>query len=56
MLACVELDEGPRVMANVVDVDPQRLAVGDPVEVVFEPVIVDGAPVADTIPWFRPSR
>jgi hypothetical protein len=54
VVAYVELDEGPRVMTNVVGTDPERLAVGDVVEVVFEPIVVDGAPVADTIPRFRP--
>jgi hypothetical protein len=35
VLAYVELDEGPRVMTNVVTDDPGGLAVGQPVEVVF---------------------
>lgn len=35
ILALVELDEGPRLMTNLVDVDPDNIAVGKPVEVVF---------------------
>jgi uncharacterized protein len=35
VLSYVELEEGPRVMTNIVDVDPHEVAVGMPVEVVF---------------------
>jgi len=35
VLAYVELDEGPRLMTNVVGADPAELAIGLPVEVVF---------------------
>jgi uncharacterized OB-fold protein len=35
VLAYVELEEGPRVLTNLVDADPSELAVGQPVEVVF---------------------
>lgn len=35
VFAIVELEEGPRVMTNVVDCDPEGLAIGDAVEVVF---------------------
>lgn len=35
VLAYVELEEGPRVMTNLVEVDHDQLAVGMPVEVVF---------------------
>ena len=35
VLAYVELDEGPRVMTNVVEADAADLAVGLPVDVVF---------------------
>lgn len=35
VLAYVELDEGPRLMTNIVADDPAELAVGLPVEVVF---------------------
>ncbi|HMD93828.1 MAG TPA: Zn-ribbon domain-containing OB-fold protein [Trebonia sp.] len=35
VLAYVELDEGPRMMTNIVETDDRELAVGMPVEVVF---------------------
>jgi uncharacterized OB-fold protein len=35
VIAYVELDEGPRVLTNVVDCDPETVAVGQPVQVVF---------------------
>jgi uncharacterized OB-fold protein len=35
VLAYVELEEGPRVITNVVDCDPASVAVGDAVEAVF---------------------
>jgi uncharacterized OB-fold protein len=35
VLAYVELDEGPRVMTNVVDCDPDGVRIGQRVEVVF---------------------
>ncbi len=35
VLAYVELDEGPRIMTNIVDVDPDSISVGDKVKVVF---------------------
>jgi uncharacterized OB-fold protein len=48
--AYVELDEGPRVMTNVVDVDPKAVAVGMDVAVEFVPT--DVADVA--VPVFAP--
>jgi len=36
VLAVVELEEGPHLMANVVDCDPDVVRVGLPVRVVFE--------------------
>ena len=36
VIAYVELEEGPRVLTNIVDVDLERLAVGDAVEAVFD--------------------
>ena len=52
VIAVVELDEGPRLMSNLVGVatDAAALALDLPLEVVFEPV-------ADAIwlPLFRPS-
>ncbi|MEV0084762.1 OB-fold domain-containing protein [Saccharopolyspora sp. NPDC050642] len=35
MLAYVELEEGPRLLTNIVDCNPDDVAIGDPVEVVF---------------------
>jgi uncharacterized OB-fold protein len=49
VLAYVELDEGPRVMTNIVGADPGELAVGLPVEVVFHDT-GDGA----ALPRFQP--
>ena len=37
VLAYVELDEGPRLMTNIVDCDPDEIAIGDRVEAVFHP-------------------
>ena len=37
VLAYVELDEGPRMMSNVVACDPEALSIGDRVEVRFVP-------------------
>lgn len=36
VVAIVELDEGPRMITNIVDSDLERVAVGAPVEVVFD--------------------
>jgi uncharacterized OB-fold protein len=49
--AVVELDEGPRLMTNLVDHDGIELRVGMPVEVVFQEL-------TDTVtaPVFRPAR
>ena len=49
VLAYVELDEGPRVMTNVVDCDPAEVRVDLPVEVVFHDT---GEGTA--LPRFRP--
>jgi len=51
VLAYVELDEGPRVMTNIVEADGADLAVDLPVEVVFHDT-GDGA----ALPRFRPLR
>ncbi len=51
VLAYVELDEGPRMMTNIVEADGADLAVGLPVEVVFHDT-GDGA----ALPRFRPLR
>ena len=49
VLAYVELTEGPRLLTNIVDADPDSLEVGQPVTVVFEP-----AGETDALPRFRP--
>jgi uncharacterized protein len=51
VLAYVELDEGPRLMTNIVGADPADLAVGVPVEVVFHDT-ADGS----ALPRFQPVR
>ncbi len=48
VVALVELEEGPRIVSNVIDVDPSRVSIGMPVEVVF--VAVDPEL---TLPLFR---
>lgn len=49
VLAYVELDEGPRVMTNIVDCLPEDVAIGQRVEVVFHDT---GA--GCSLPRFRP--
>lgn len=49
VLAYVELEEGPRVMTNVVDCDPEQVRIGQPVEVVFHDTGQGSA-----LPRFRP--
>lgn len=49
VLAYVELDEGVRLLTNVVDCAPEAVRIGMAVEVVFE----DATP-AVTLPKFRP--
>ena len=36
VVAVIELDEGPRLLANIVESDMDRLAIGDRVETTFE--------------------
>jgi uncharacterized OB-fold protein len=48
--AVVDLEEGPRMMTNVVDCDFDALEIGMPLEVAFHPIADDV-----TIPVFRPS-
>jgi uncharacterized protein len=50
VLAYVELEEGPRVMTNIVDCDPHAVKVGQPVEVVF-----DDTGEGSALYRFRPS-
>ena len=48
-VALIELEEGVRMMSNVVEIEPQDIRVGMPVEVVFE----DISPTI-SLPKFRP--
>ncbi len=48
VVAVIELDEGPRLLANIVEPDIDSLAIGDRVEVVFEDRSEDV-----TLPMFR---
>jgi len=50
VLAFVELDEGPKMLTNIVEADPATLYIGQPVEVVFHDT---GAGTA--LPRFRPA-
>ena len=50
VLAYVELDEGPRMMTNIVEAGPEALRVGMPVEVVFHDTGEGSA-----LPRFRPA-
>jgi uncharacterized OB-fold protein len=50
-VAIVQLEEGPRMLSNIVDVDLTELRVDLPVTVVF-----DQATASITLPRFRPRR
>jgi uncharacterized protein len=52
VLAMVELQEGPRLMSNLINIepDPRRIRCDMPVEVVFEKLTDD-----ITLPLFRPA-
>ncbi|HEV3133133.1 MAG TPA: OB-fold domain-containing protein, partial [Acidimicrobiia bacterium] len=45
----VDLDEGVRVLSNLVDIGPADVHIGLEVEVAFEPTVADMA-----VPVFRP--
>jgi len=51
VLAFVELAEGPKMLTNIVEADPEQLAIGDDVEVVFHDTGAGSA-----LPRFRPVR
>jgi uncharacterized OB-fold protein len=51
LLAYVELEEGPRVLTNIVDVAPEDVGIGDRVTVVFNPASPDSALIR-----FRPEN
>lgn len=50
VLALVELQEGPKMMTNIVEADPATLEIGQPVEVVY---CDTGA--GSALPRFRPA-
>ena len=50
VVALVDLDEGPRLMTNMVGCEPEDLVIGMPVRVRFEPVSDDAS-----LPMFEPS-
>ena len=50
-VALVELDEGVRMMTNVVGIDPRQVHVDMPVEVVFEDISPE-----ISLPKFRPTE
>ena len=50
VIAYVELEEGPRVLTNVVGADPDTVTVGMPVRVVFDPT-----PEGRAVPRFTPA-
>ncbi|MFL9926349.1 OB-fold domain-containing protein [Herbaspirillum lusitanum] len=51
VMAYVSLSEGPQMMTNIVDCDPDALRVGDPVELVFVP-----SENGFAVPCFRPAQ
>ena len=51
VVAYVTLDEGPAVLTNIVDCDPDSLAIGQRVRIAFKPS-EEGAP---PVPTFTPS-
>jgi uncharacterized OB-fold protein len=57
MVAYVELDEGPRILTNIVTDDPGAVRIGDTVHATFVPLpdLPEDAP-AQAIVRFRPTR
>jgi uncharacterized OB-fold protein len=51
-VAIIQTTEGPRLIVDVVEADPDQLRVDDPVELVFEPIPDLGI----AIPHARPAR
>jgi uncharacterized OB-fold protein len=47
----IQLDEGPRLLSNLVDCAPGDIRIGMPVEVIFDDVTAEV-----TLPKFRPGR
>ena len=54
VLAYVELEEGPRVLTNIVDADPATIAIGQPVVADFASAPRDDGE-AIAVPRFRPA-
>jgi uncharacterized OB-fold protein len=52
-VALVDLDEGARMLTNVVDVDPETVVVGQRVQVAWEP-LADGRHLAVFVPVSSP--
>ena len=50
VIAIVELEEGPRMMTNLINCDPDEVQVGMPVRVIFESI--DDSDIA--LPVFEP--
>ncbi len=42
VLAIVQLDEGPRLTAQIADCDPEKVSIGDKVQLVFRKISEDG--------------
>jgi uncharacterized OB-fold protein len=51
VIAVVELEEGPRMISNVIGCDPSAVEIGMPVQVAFEPV--DDSDMV--LPVFKPA-
>ncbi len=51
VLALIELNEGVRMMTNIIDCDPDLITIGMPVEVTFEKVSEE-----ITLPQFKPAH
>ena len=51
VVALVDLEEGPRLMTRIVDVEPHAVHIGMPVEVTFRPVTEE-----IVLPCFRPRE
>jgi hypothetical protein len=51
LAALIDLDEGVRVLSNLVELDPSEIRIGMPVTVDFRPTRHDGA-----VPVFKPKR
>ena len=49
--ALIDLEEGVRVLSNLIDIDPADIAIGMPVTVDFRPTRHDGA-----VPVFKPRQ